>query len=580
MTDPKTKNNLVKLSLLAIVVGIVTGIGAIFFRMLISLIHNAVFLGKLSIHENGNLPTPIDAWGPWIILGPIVGGMGVVFLVKTFAPEARGHGVPEVMDAIYYREGKIRPVVAVVKSFASALSIGSGAAVGREGPIIQIGSSFGSSLAQFLGLAPWQRITLLASGAGAGIAATFNTPLGGVMFAIELMMPEVSSRTFLPVVLATGTATYVGRMFFGMEPAFMVSLLQMPEMEPLNGARLAGFVVLGLLCGLGAFVFVRLLAFLESWFPRLPVNAYVQHAIGMGIVGTMMYLLSQIYGHYFIEGVGYATIQGILDGHFAAISLLAVLFVGKLLATTISLGSGASGGIFSPSLFLGSTLGGLLGAALGQIFPEAGFTIAEYAMVGMAAMVGGATGAAMTAIVMIFEMTRDYNIIVPMIIAVALAIGLRRFLSAENIYTIKLAARGRHIPKERHTNMFLVRHAHEVMDDRLAVLPADSDRAAIRRTMAEMDPPAAYAILQDGDHIKGVESRESLATSDAQRRSHLPFVLARPDDILHDVMKRLGHGKARVALVIDTDGIPRIDDVKGVIALDNVGQEVLRHFQN
>ena len=148
--------------------------------------------------------------------------MIVTFLVQNFAPEARGHGVPEVMDAIYYREGKIRPIVAAVKSLASAISIGTGAAVGREGPIIQIGASLGSSLGRFVNMAPWQRITLVAAGAGAGIAATFNTPIGGVMFAIELMLPEISARTFLPVALATGTATFIGRVFLGLQPAFAV----------------------------------------------------------------------------------------------------------------------------------------------------------------------------------------------------------------------------------------------------------------------------------------------------------------------------------------------------------------------
>src|SRR6516165_8097521 len=160
--------------------------------------------------------------GPFVILAPVIGALAITFLVTKFAPEAQGHGVPEVMDAIYYRGGVIRPIVAFVKSLASAIAIGSGAAVGREGPIIQIGSALGSTLGQIIRMPPGQRITLVAAGAGAGIAATFNTPIGGVMFAVELMMPEVSVRTFLPVAIATGTATFVGRLFFGSQPAFTV----------------------------------------------------------------------------------------------------------------------------------------------------------------------------------------------------------------------------------------------------------------------------------------------------------------------------------------------------------------------
>ena len=210
------------MSLLAIVVGVITGFGAVLFRALIGLIHNIAFLGLFAIDYEASVFTPAGPWGAFIILAPVIGGLIVTFLITKFAPEARGHGVPEVMDAIYYKEGVIRPVVAVIKSLASAISIGTGAAVGREGPIIQIGSAIGSTLGQIIRMAPWQRITLVAAGAGAGIAATFNTPIGGVMFAIELMMPELSARTFLPVALATGTATFVGRIFFGIYPAFAI----------------------------------------------------------------------------------------------------------------------------------------------------------------------------------------------------------------------------------------------------------------------------------------------------------------------------------------------------------------------
>ena len=200
------------LSVLAFAVGIVTGLGAVAFRDLIGFVHNLLFLGQFAFRYDANLFTPPSPWGPFVLLVPVIGAMGVTFLVTKFAPEARGHGVPEVMDAIYYKSGIIRPIVALVKSLASAIAIGSGAAVGREGPIMQIGSALGSTLGQIIRMLPGQRITLVAAGAGAGIAATFNTPIGGVMFAVELMMPEVSVQTFLPVAIATGTATFVGRL--------------------------------------------------------------------------------------------------------------------------------------------------------------------------------------------------------------------------------------------------------------------------------------------------------------------------------------------------------------------------------
>src|SRR5579885_1437602 len=268
---------LVRLSLLALIVGLVTGFGAVLFRDLIGLIHNALFLGRFSVHYDANLFTHPSPWGPFVILVPVVGAIIVTFLVTNFAPEARGHGVPEVMDAIYYGGGIIRPVVAVVKSLASAFAIGSGAAVGREGPIIQIGSALGSTLGQIIRMPAGQRIILVAAGAGAGIAATFNTPIGGVMFAIELMMPEVSVRTFLPVAIATGTATFIGRVFLGTRPAFDVPPL-LDGAEP-SIVMLGLFAALGLLMGVAATAFVRGLHWAEELFERIG-SSYLRHLAG------------------------------------------------------------------------------------------------------------------------------------------------------------------------------------------------------------------------------------------------------------------------------------------------------------
>ena len=451
-----------RLSLLAIVVGVITGFGAVVFRALIGLIHNVAFLGSFSFDYDASVFTPPSPWGAFIIAVPVVGGLIVTFLITKFAPEARGHGVPEVMDAIYYKDGMIRPVVAVIKSLASALSIGTGAAVGREGPIIQIGSAIGSTLGQLVSMAPWQRITLVAAGAGAGIAATFNTPIGGVMFAIELMMPELSARTFLPVALATGAATFIGRIFFGIHPAFDIPNTLLASQASASLDALLLYALLGALIGIAAAAFIRGLSFAEDVFDRIE-NPYLRNVVGMLMIGVLIYAFLLGAGHYFVEGVGYSTIQAILTGGISLPALLLLLFVAKLAATSISLGSGASGGIFSPSLFMGATIGGAFGVLVHAIHPIDGFGATTCAIIGMAAMVGGGTGAAMTAVTMIFEMTRDYDLVMPSIVAVALAIGVRRLLSQENIYTIKLVGRGHFVPKALYANMFLVRQARDVM---------------------------------------------------------------------------------------------------------------------
>ncbi len=572
---------LVRLSLLAIVVGLVTGLGAVVFRDLIGFIHNLTFLGVFSFDYEANVFTPPSPWGALIILVPVVGGQIVTFLITKFAPEARGHGVPEVMDAIYYQDGMIRPVVAVIKSIASALSIGTGAAVGREGPIIQIGSAIGSTLGQIVRMAPWQRITLVAAGAGAGIAATFNTPIGGVMFAIELMMPELSARTFLPVALATGTATFIGRIFFGIHPAFAMPTKLLASQSPASLDALLLYALLGALIGIAAAAFIRGLSFAEDVFDRIR-NPYLRNFVGMLIVGVLIYAFLIGAGHYFVEGVGYSTIQAILAGGLDLPALLIILFAAKLAATSISLGAGSSGGIFSPSLFMGATLGAAFGVLVQAIHPMENFGPTTCAVIGMAAMVGGGTGAAMTAVTMIFEMTRDYDLVMPSIVAVALAIGVRRLLSPENIYTIKLVGRGHFIPKALYANMFLVRRARDVMQKDVTLLAADAHFDAFLRQHGE-EHGLRQVVVTRGNHIAGVvQVNTSLRRGSEQAYSGVRlgdvaqrnFTVARESDIMFDVVQRLTHRDAVMAIVVKDRSRGRPSDVVGIISKDQIADSV------
>jgi chloride channel protein, CIC family len=572
---------LLRLSLLAIVVGVITGFGAVVFRALIGLIHNVAFLGSFSIDYDASVFTPPSPWGAFVIGIPVIGGLMVTFLIANFAPEARGHGVPEVMDAIYYREGVIRPVVAVIKSLASALSIGTGAAVGREGPIIQIGAAIGSTIGQVIRMAPWQRITLVAAGAGAGIAATFNTPIGGVMFAIELMLPELSARTFLPVALATGTATFIGRIFFGIHPAFAVPNALLASQAPASLPALLLYALLGTLIGIAAAAFVRGLSFAESLFERI-ANPYLRNVVGMLIIGMLIYALLLGAGHYYVEGVGYSTIQAILAGSLGMPALLVLLYAAKLVATSLSLGSGASGGIFSPSLFMGASLGGAFGLVVNAMFPVADFGVTTCAIIGMAAMVGGGTGAAMTAVTMIFEMTRDYDLVMPSIIAVALAIGVRRLMSQENIYTIKLVGRGHFVPKALHANMFLVRRAREVMQKDVTILPAEADFDEFLRQHAG-GAGFKHVVVTRRNHIAGVvrvnlglrrgveQAYSGVHLGDVAQRN---FVIAREADIMFDVVQRIARRAASMAVVVKGQGRGRPSEIIGIISKEHIADSV------
>lgn len=422
--------------LLILLVGIVAGLGAIVFRELIGLFHNLFFYGQISTTYDVLQHAAPSRFGLGIILVPVIGALCVAYLVKNFAPEAKGHGVPEVMDAIYYERGIVRPIVAVVKAVASSISIGSGGSIGREGPIIQIGAAFGSALGQWTKIADWQRIVLIACGAGGGIAATFNTPFGGILFAIEIMLPELSARTIVPVSIATAIATYTSYIYFGNLPFIPFATHALFEG---HRVEVVGLIVLSVMIGLFSAVFIRAIYFTEDSFDRIPGNYYVRHALGMCFVGINMYFMMAFFGHYYIQGVGYATVVDVLSSTLIHPGFLFFLAVLKLIDTSITLGSGGSGGIFSPLLFIGATLGAAFAGVCGINMPLG-------ALAGMAGMVGASTAAPLTAIIMTAELTRNFTIVLPLMIIVAIAYAVRRTIIKDSVYTLKLSRRGHFIP--------------------------------------------------------------------------------------------------------------------------------------
>jgi chloride channel protein, CIC family len=473
LDEPEAQRSLLLMSLLAVATGIIAGTGAWAFRMMIGLVHNVLFLGDPSFHYDANVHTPASPWGWGVILVPVAGSVVVAWLVKNFAPEAKGHGVPEVMDAIYYNEGRIRPRVAVVKSIASAISIGSGGSVGREGPIVQIGSAFGSTLGQLIRMPAGDRITLIAAGSGAGIAATFNAPLGGVAFALELLLVSISARTLLVVAVTSVVAILISHQLLGTHPSFYIPALEVPDFASFQPVALAQFLMLGGLMGVLSVVFIRGLYWMEDVFDAIPGNYYSRHALGMLCVGIMIYLLFRFTGQYYEEGVGYATVMDVLQGVLNDPWFLLLLLGLKLLATWLSLGSGASGGVFSPALFVGATGGALFGHLCHALIPGLQVSLPAFAIAGMAGMIAGSTGAVLTGIIMIMEMTQDHRVMLPLILTTAVAYAIRRALMDEDIYTMKLVARGHVVPVGfRRPSVAGVR-VRDLMDRDMAVKAGD-----------------------------------------------------------------------------------------------------------
>lgn len=543
-----------------IAIGLVGGVGAWVFRMLIAFFHNLFFFGTLSVSYDANLHTAPSLWGPGVILVPVIGAVLVAWIVQTFAPEAKGHGVPEVIDAIYYRDGRIRPMVVVAKSLASGLSIGTGGSVGREGPIIQIGSTFGSMVGVWMKLPVRQVVTLIAAGAGAGIAATFNAPLGGLAFAVELLLVAVNAQTLLPVALATVTATWVGRNLIGISPAFDIPALTLPATHVAAPFELIAMAPLGVIVGLASVLFIKALYWSEDRFDALPLPYVVRHALGMLPLGVLIWLLMEKAGHYYVQGVGYATIQDILAGTLADPGFLLLLFALKLLATCLTLGSGASGGVFSPSLFMGAALGAAFGHLCLWVAPGLQTGLPAFAIAGMAAAIGGTTGAVLTATVMLFEMTRDYHALLPVVIAVATAYATRKALMRESIYTMKLVRRGHVVPEGLQAGLDGARRAQDVASRRFRVAAAgDTLSAAAMVTVvagpdgriAGVAPPLPHGPLPP-------ETWGALVTG--------RFVVVPPDQPVPETLRAMRAAGAEAALVSTAPGGPWASAVTGVIA--------------
>jgi CIC family chloride channel protein len=417
---------------LALAVGVGAGLGAIAFRYLIAGF-TYVFTGHDSYGAEGHVPNPlVPGLGIWFVaLVPILGGLLYGPLVDRFAREARGHGVPEVMLAVARRGGRIRPIVAVVKSLASALCIGSGGSVGREGPIVQIGSALGSTIGQVTKSPEVRMRLLVACGAAGGISATFNAPIAGVFFALEVILRDFETRSFGAVVIASVTADVIGRAAFGTE-----AFLELPKLGvgPVSGYPL--YLVLGLLAALVGAAFIRVLYGMEDRADRLwPFSEAWRPAAGGMLLGLLLLALPQMYG------VGYPVLEGAIDGRYALLFLLALL-AGKVAATSLTLSIGGSGGVFAPSLFMGAMLGSAFGLAVHDLLPEVSGPAGAYGLIGMGAVFAAAARAPMTAILIIFELTGDYRIMLPLMLAVVIATALAGRLSPDSIYTLKLTRRG------------------------------------------------------------------------------------------------------------------------------------------
>jgi CIC family chloride channel protein len=536
------------LTALAVLVGAGAGAGAVAFRYMI-LGFTELFSGHHDYSSAGHAANPlVPGLGVFfVVLAPVLGGLVYGPLVARFAPEARGHGVPEVMLAVSRLGGRMRPQVPVVKSLASALCIGSGGSVGREGPIVQIGSALGSAAGQFTQVSESQLRLLVACGAAGGISATFNAPIAGVFFALELILRNFETRSFGLVVLSSVTADAIGRAAFGSHP--FLSLPTFNFSSPVELVLYAGLGVIAMAVGL---VFVRVLYVGEDMADRLWAGRpeWLRPAAGGVLLGLLLLAVPEMYG------VGYPVLQWAVAGHYVVLALLGLL-AAKILATSLTMWIVGSGGVFAPSLFMGAMLGSAYGMVVHHLLPHLAAAAGAYGLVGMGAVFAAAARAPITALLIIFELTGDYRIILPLMFAIVVATTLSNLVSGDTIYTLKLRRRGIDIDAPQHGGVMAQIKVSEAMGTLpRALSPQEPLQAVIARFATERAD--ALPVIDGDGRLLGIVAATDLEQAIGQAEHQMDdasaadFLRAAPELRAHETLD-----DAVLALAgTDEEGLP------------------------
>ena len=549
----------------AVGIGILAGLAAVLFRGLINFIETLMFQGEVNtaaIHQEEAYIATI--WGVGVFMVPAMGGL-VVGLIRQAFPETRRQGIAEVMAAVQARGGIIKGRTAWGHALLSAVTVGSGGSSGREGPIGYIGAALGSSFGRRLGFKSRDIKVLLGCGTAAGIAATFNAPLGGVLFAMELILPEFSTHAFIPVVIATVLGVTVAHLFLGDQPAFLLPesfILQSPW-------ELAIYLALGVACGLGGVGFIRTMGWANELGDRVRLPIWIKPALGGLLVGLLGLFIFQAVGasdafggnpQYHVFGTGYGTVNAVLSGDPTAlvVPLLLLLIIAKPLASSITLGSGGGGGVFSASLMQGALYGGLFGILANQFFPGDVAPASAYALVGMGAFYAASGRATLTTIVLLTELTDGYEIVMPIMFAAVTADAVSVALSKDSIYSIRLTKRGILYEHDRVQSPLDFCSVDEVMTHEVDTLRDDLTVGAAFNQMLDQGHNG-YPVLDEHERLVGVVTRSDLAKALHDGKGDAPLSAmvsgliysCGPEDRLHMARDRMFEHDIGRLLVVD-----------------------------
>ena len=526
------------ISFLAAGIGILAGVIAYLLYDLIALISNIVFYHRVSIQFVG---LRNEVLGYWVIVVPAIGGLIVGLMAKYGSRKIRGHGIPEAMEAVLINRSRIEPKVAILKPLSAAIAIGTGGPFGAEGPIIQTGGAFGSIVGQIVHTTAAERKVLLACGAGAGMAATFSTPIAGVILAIELLLFEFKSRSFIPLVISSTLATSLHLLLMGRGPMFTVGQVDfgIPRALPF-------YIVLGVLCGLAAVGFTKLLYWVEDQFDKLPFEDTWWPAIGglaLGIIGLFVPR---------VLGVGYDTISDILAARLIWQTLMLIMIF-KSIALVVSLGSGTSGGLLAPMFMASAAMGGLYAMGVNHMMPGLALAPGAFALVAMGAVFGAASRATFTFIIFAFEITRDYNSVLPLMLVAVIADGIAILLQGNvSIMTEKLTRRGLRIHTDFEPDVLRRVAVAETMSREIVSIPSTMTIGELASRIAAHDPVLTkrqglpivdekqelVGIITRGDLLRALESDPDGKQSVLEAGSSV-VITAFADEALYDAAERM-----------------------------------------
>lgn len=538
-TRPEESLSMTYIALLAGIIAIICGLLSIIFYYMIVGFTDLFFISTQKI---------FPFFGNYLfIFIPAIGGLIVGLIIYFLAKEAEGHGIPEVMAAIETKKSKIRTRVIGIKAITSALTIGSGGSAGRAGPIVHMGATIGSSISQVLKITPYQTKLLVACGVAAGISATFNTPIAAVIFTLELIIREFKTRSFIPIVISSVIGTIVSRelsFFLDIKDKFVFTV---PEYTFVNPWELSFYLLLGIIAGLIAIFFTKSIYGFEDLFEKLKIPKYLKPAIGGLAVGLIGFILLTYTGSFYIFGLGYDTMNLIFTGGLAAFGIIFTLIFLKIIATSLTIGSGGSGGIFIPALFIGSMTGGAFGLAVNSFFPNMTAGYEAYAIVGMAAVFAGCSRASLTSILIVFEMTGNYDIILPLMFACVISDAIGYYgLNKTSIYTIKLRRKSILIDHDMDVNLLKTRTVKEFMNKNVKTIDKDMNITKLYSMIKKTDL-TIYPVLDNKDKLIGIVTStdvkdaliENKKTDKVENIMSKDIVSVTPEDTLDFVIQKM-----------------------------------------